>query len=235
MDLIFDLNRDTPFRFTCGRCCRCCHNQRIRLNPYEVLRLARNRGVSTGAIIAMGTVEAGTILQFSILPGERESTCVFLGDDGCAVHEDRPLACRLYPLGRRVSADGAQRYGLLPGHPACEGMFGMCDQLGPHDTIGSFVDAQGAQPYFRASDGYFAILRRLISLLAAADKGRAEDQAWTPWEEGDLTDWVDADAAVARYCAEKFLPNPQDIEATTSLHLQALRDWADAYERDQRP
>ena len=37
--------RGASFSYTCNRCNRCCRDKRIQVNPYEVLRLSRNRRV----------------------------------------------------------------------------------------------------------------------------------------------------------------------------------------------
>ena len=36
----FDMTRASPFSYVCNACKRCCRNKAIRVNPYEILRLA---------------------------------------------------------------------------------------------------------------------------------------------------------------------------------------------------
>lgn len=36
--------RQDRFSYVCNRCRRCCHHKLIRVNPYEIARLARNQG-----------------------------------------------------------------------------------------------------------------------------------------------------------------------------------------------
>ena len=79
--------RQERFRYVCHQCLRCCHDKKIQLNPYEVARLARNRGQTTTQFRAEWTVDgAGTVLQQT-----ETGACVFLGAGGCMVHADRPL------------------------------------------------------------------------------------------------------------------------------------------------
>jgi hypothetical protein len=55
---------------------------------------------------------------------ENNRACIFLNQQGCGVHPDRPLACRLYPLARWVDADGTECFGHLTPHPKTEGIYG---------------------------------------------------------------------------------------------------------------
>jgi Fe-S-cluster containining protein len=85
------LQPHSPFSYTCNQCSRCCYNKRIQVNPYEVARLARNKGLSTTDLIAQ-YFEPGT----PHLDNQSGGACVFLTDQGCGVHADRPLVCRIY-------------------------------------------------------------------------------------------------------------------------------------------
>jgi hypothetical protein len=63
-------------------------------------------------------------LQLKMLENE-EKTCPFLGTAGCTVYEDRPSACRTYPLeravARAVSGGRPDEYYFMTGHPYCKG------------------------------------------------------------------------------------------------------------------
>jgi Fe-S-cluster containining protein len=93
------------FSYEYKRCLRCCTGKRIRVNPYEVFRLARHLGTSTTDFLARYTIEGGTELART-----GDERCVLLGESGCSVHPDRPLVCRLYPLGRHVKGGEPDRY-----------------------------------------------------------------------------------------------------------------------------
>src|SRR5215207_1172173 len=94
-DLSYNLTRESSFSYSCNRCKKCCYNKRIRLTPYEVLRLARNLEITTKEFISQFTAEGGTILRFR----SEDGGCSLLEEEGCTVHADRPGACRIYPLG----------------------------------------------------------------------------------------------------------------------------------------
>ncbi len=102
------LGDDEPFRFAChpGVACfnRCCADVNILLTPVDVLRLARRKGLTTTEFLDRHTLTPITkqlhlpvvILRMEDGEGKR---CPFVGAEGCTVYEDRPWACRMYPVG----------------------------------------------------------------------------------------------------------------------------------------
>ena len=88
--------RDSAFSYACHACSRCCHDKIIHVNPYEVGRLAQNLNLSTTEVLSRYTTANGDNFKQT-----EQGACVFLTGQGCGVHADRPLVCRLYPLGRR--------------------------------------------------------------------------------------------------------------------------------------
>ncbi|HVA12233.1 MAG TPA: YkgJ family cysteine cluster protein [Stellaceae bacterium] len=198
--------RAEHFGFLCRRCTRCCHNKRIQVNPYEIARLARRFGQSTSAFGAAST-EGGA---GNYLNRTDSGACVFLGPEGCTVHEDRPLVCRLYPLGRHVSADGTERFSHMTPHPQTE------SEINDRGTIGEFLATQGAAPFMRAADEYANWVRHAIAALGGGIDRPA------PGDHAEGFDLVDMDAAIAAHCAAAGIDEPADIEARKALHLTIL-------------
>ena len=56
-DISFKLVRETPFSYQCNQCKKCCYEKWIPLNPYDLIRLARGLGLSTGEFIAKHPTE----------------------------------------------------------------------------------------------------------------------------------------------------------------------------------
>jgi len=80
------MTRDSLFSYQCQACCgRCCYNKRITVNPYEVLRLATNKGVSTDEFIRFYLEKEGPYLNVTA-----EGNCVFHSGKECGVHADSP-------------------------------------------------------------------------------------------------------------------------------------------------
>lgn len=87
---------------------RCCADLRLVLTPYDILRLKRRLGLPSDAFLDQYTVlDLGARSIFPMLKlrmrEEGERPCPFVSRQGCTVYEDRPGACRLYPLGRGTS------------------------------------------------------------------------------------------------------------------------------------
>ena len=195
--------RAEPFGFTCSRCLHCCRDKRIQVNPYEIARLSRSLGIGTTEFRARHTEAGnGTSLAF-----KADGACEFLGPEGCSVHADRPLVCRLYPLGRHIRADGVESFSHVTPHRLSRGSF---DARG---TIGSYLEAQGAAPFIRAADAYFEWLCRAGEYLD--DNGAAA-------QDEDAADILDMDAAISAYCTRTREPEPRDVEDRRLLHLRIL-------------
>ncbi len=159
------------------------------------------------------TIEA----QGTELARTADDACVFLGTAGCTVHPDRPLVCRLYPLGRHVDADGSERFSHLDPHPQSAGDYHR------DGTIAGYLRTQEAAPFMRAADGYYAWWCRFMGTEAAHG-------ATAPVVDGDAPglaealEWLDLDMAVARACRDRGIPQPEDLEARTEVHLNFLHD-----------
>ncbi|TCV79122.1 YkgJ family cysteine cluster protein [Sulfurirhabdus autotrophica] len=80
----------------------CCKNIDITLTPYDVLRLKKRLGQTSGEFLLQYTVPfemgPGDIAGIKMLPKSGTSQCQFMTDEGCSVYEDRPAACRYYPV-----------------------------------------------------------------------------------------------------------------------------------------
>lgn len=215
--------RTTPFSYVCGRCSRCCYHKGISLNPYEVLRLARHEGMSTTEFIDHFTDTGGTQLA----QGEN-GACVFLGEQGCRVHTDRPLVCRIYPLGRHISAEGEETFSEMQAHPQTEGIYAK------DGTVGDYLEAQGATDFMLAADRYLNLFKLMTDALSAELNGLTEneqqvvmDQYVQPEQDtAFVAAWLDIDSAVEKYCRESGIVKPSQIEQLMELHLKVLTEWS---------
>ncbi len=118
-DFVQRLERGTAFSFACRRhlSCftECCRLLELALTPYDVLRLRRATGLSSGeflerfVIVEQEDDEVFPRLYLTMIDDGRGS-CPFVAQQGCTVYEHRPGACRAYPVGRAVSR---QESGLI--------------------------------------------------------------------------------------------------------------------------
>jgi Fe-S-cluster containining protein len=101
-----------PFRCHPGLACfnSCCRDKRLTLLPYDVLRLARGLGRTSGELLAEHAeleIEASSGWPTLRIRLEADGRCPFVGETGCGVYRDRPTCCRIYPLARAVRLEGA--------------------------------------------------------------------------------------------------------------------------------
>ncbi len=97
------------FSFAChpGVPCftECCRDLRLLLTPYDIMRLKNHLGMDAETFLDEHT-ETGfddrrrlPMVYLKMRDNERK-TCPFVVLEGCQVYEDRPSACRIYPVAR---------------------------------------------------------------------------------------------------------------------------------------
>ena len=218
----FPLTRQSAFSYHCNQCSRCCYDKTIQLNPYEVARLAHNRGMSTTDLIRRYTDASGAALKRT-----DAGACVFLTSEGCGVHPDRPLVCRLYPLGRHIKASGEERFSEVTPHPQSEGIYGK------DKTVADYLETQGAEPFIQAVDRYLDLLGRMAialrkSLHAASVTQGGGGAAVISVEAGSgAPEWLDMDSVVSNYCKQRGLSEPDDPIDKMAIHVRAIETWLD--------
>jgi Fe-S-cluster containining protein len=80
----------------------CCKNIDISLTPYDVVRLKKRLGMTSGEFLVKYTfpyeIERDGIAGIKLKPIDDGTACQFMTDEGCSVYEDRPTSCRYYPV-----------------------------------------------------------------------------------------------------------------------------------------
>jgi hypothetical protein len=108
------LGPDDTFKFGChpGVSCynRCCGDVNIFLSPYDVLRMKKRLGMTSGDFLdeyALLPVQKDMKTPVVVLrmKDDEAKTCPFLTDRGCGIYSDRPWPCRMYPLGLAAQKD----------------------------------------------------------------------------------------------------------------------------------
>jgi len=126
---------NSVFKFAChsGVSCftRCCRKLELFLYPFDIIRLKKRLGITSEEFLNTytGVVQGGNPFFPSVIMKMRqdeENTCPFLDQDkGCTVYEDRPSACRTYPLERAVDRSpergAAQEFYFMTNHDYCKG------------------------------------------------------------------------------------------------------------------
>ena len=128
------LNYDSCFNFKChpGVSCftECCRGSNIILTPYDVIRLRKRLNLTSDEFLAIYTEPH--LLEKTDLPvvtlkhlDDGRNSCPFVREEGCILYEDRPSACRYYPLGvaSLQHKEGAEDKGFFffVNEPHCKG------------------------------------------------------------------------------------------------------------------
>ena len=100
------LAENAPLQFRCHRNVKCwnacCSNIDIPLTPYDILRLKKRLDMPSGEFLKQYSVpfemDKDGMPGVKLKPVEGGTACQFMTPEGCGVYEDRPTACRYYPV-----------------------------------------------------------------------------------------------------------------------------------------
>ncbi len=99
------LDLDSQFNFKCRKCGKCCkHQNTILFTPRDIFQIARKLQTTTGEVIKryaeayIGSTSKIPLVH--MVPRGQNEVCPFLGDGLCSIHDCKPTACALFPLGR---------------------------------------------------------------------------------------------------------------------------------------
>lgn len=95
------------FPFVCAGCGDCCRKRRdLVLSGYDLYRIARRLRLSpriVGNAFCKSYIAPQSCLPtLCLTPDPQTGNCRFFEGNACAIHEARPLACALYPLGQSI-------------------------------------------------------------------------------------------------------------------------------------
>jgi len=157
---------DEQFRFACspGVACfnACCRDLNQALYPYDILRLKKKLGLSSGEFLERYTTQhigPGSGLPIVTLkPNDaKRLTCPFVSEKGCGVYSDRPASCRTYPLVRAISrcrkTDRISERFMLLQEPHCLGFNEPQKQ-----TVRQWIEGQEIETHNSINDKLMQII-----------------------------------------------------------------------------
>lgn len=171
-----EIARDRPFRFACHpriSCFNeCCRGLTLVLTPYDVLGLRRALAMGSEDFIRtrakVGTAPDTGFPAVRLGMTERLGRpCPFVSEAGCTVYENRPGACRAYPLARATRLDNGGKVVeriCLVREDHCKGF--------AEETVWtpeSFLADQGLKDYNRSNDRLMELMARQKNLGAAIE------------------------------------------------------------------
>lgn len=153
------LSGSGPVQLTCGTAgcgSNCCTNgPHIILNPYEIDRICKASGTSYEDLLDI--VETERVNGFPLVMLPRDPACHFWTDRGCRIYGARPLACRLFPLGRVF--ENGRSYIVLPDRNLCSGLVSA-----PARTLADYLLEQDTETQVRMADAWIAFVTDMEDL-----------------------------------------------------------------------
>ena len=135
----------------------CCANIDISLTPYDIVRLKKRLGITSTQFLRDYTVpyemEKDGIAGVKFRPVENGTACRFMKPEGCGVYEDRPTACRYYPVAllsmrKQDEYTDTQSYALVK-EDHCKG-----HEVARSLTIDEYRTEQGIPEYDELARGW---------------------------------------------------------------------------------
>ena len=177
---VFNPFSDNTLQFECHKdiSCftECCAKLRLLLTPYGILRMKNRLNLSSDEFLEQYTE---TVFErHSRFPmvklnmeKDKEHRCPFVTDKGCAIYEDRPEACRLYPVGRasalvdREQAPREKYFIVTEAH--CRGF-----QEKKEWTLEEWLNHEGVKEYKAMNDRWLGIITSSKSMGPKAHLAR---------------------------------------------------------------
>ncbi len=136
-----------------SNCCKA--SAPIVLNPYEIALICRESNMSYEDLLDIVDTERVDGFPLVMLP--RDPACHFWTKEGCRIYKARPLACRLFPIGRVF--DGIQSRLVMPGRNICDGLAAR-----PAGTVADYLTAQDTALQIRMADRWIEFVNEIERL-----------------------------------------------------------------------
>lgn len=161
---ITKLNSKSILPLTCTRSGTCCFGKAVMLNPWEILCFSKEKEITPREFRDLYSEFGGIQLRFDGKSDKKgQKACSqYIDGFGCSVHEGRPLACRLYPLGRQIQFDKAQYIyegTTFPCLTDCAEVLNL-----PKLSVGEYLKDQEADAFEKAQDEYLSIMQNIADI-----------------------------------------------------------------------
>ena len=158
------LNSQSILPLTCSRSGTCCFGKAVMLNPWELFRFSKEKKVTPREFRDLYCDFGGIQLIFNGKKDKKgQHACSqYIDNYGCSVHKGRPLACRLYPLGRQTQFNKAQYIyegDIFPCLTDCAEVLKL-----PKLSVGNYLKGQEAGSFEKAQDEYLAVMQNIADI-----------------------------------------------------------------------
>ncbi|MCB2211142.1 YkgJ family cysteine cluster protein [bacterium] len=158
------LGLDSTFHFGChpGVPCfnDCCSDVNIFLTPYDVIRVKNRLKITSAEFLSKYTVmpmhekQKYPVIMLKMTEDEHKR-CHFVDPEkGCTVYQDRPWACRMFPVGKASPEEGSsdEPFYFLMNEDVCHGW----DETSEW-TVRQWMDDQNVARWDEEGEKYKAI------------------------------------------------------------------------------
>mgnify|MGYP000109047586 CR=1 FL=1 len=158
------LTSESILPLTCTRSGSCCFGKAVMLNPWELYQFSIEKKVTQREFRDLYCDFGGIRLTFDGTQDKKgQSACSqYIDDFGCSVHKGRPLACRLYPLGRQIQFNKAQYIYEGKQFPCLTDCHEVLDL--PKLSVGNYLKGQEAAPFENAQDAYLQVMQNIADI-----------------------------------------------------------------------
>jgi len=133
----------------------CTKSAPIILNPYEIALVCRAGKMSYEDLLDIVDTDRARGFPLVMLP--RDPACHFWTGKGCRIYQARPLACRLYPLGRVY--DQGSSHLVLPELNVCTGL-STCSSR----SVADYLRDQDTAVHIRMADCWIEFVNEMEKL-----------------------------------------------------------------------
>jgi Fe-S-cluster containining protein len=158
------LSAETILPLTCSRAGSCCFGNSVMLNPWELYVFSQEKKIAQKEFRDLYCEFGGIRLNFNGKQDNRgkKSCSQYIENVGCSVHNGRPLACRLYPLGRQIQFNKTQyiyQGDQFPCLNSCPEVLEL-----PKLSVGEYLKRQETEPFEKAQDEYLKVMQNIADI-----------------------------------------------------------------------
>ena len=222
------INTTEILPLTCTREGSCCHGNQVLLNPWELALLASQNKLTTKDFKNTFTEDGGIRLKFNGKENKylKKSCSLYSEEIGCSSHENRPLACRLFPIGRQIQENKSAYF--------FEGEQFPCFKECPNVTnlkslkLEEYLKGQKIKNHEYAQDAYLEVTQNLadIALTLLLDTNLTNEE-----QSNTIQKWKD----LGGFSIEKLTQNTTEeiINITTTpeidINLSSPKQFIEAH------
>ena len=158
------LSTQSILPLTCSRSGTCCFGKAVMLNPWELLIFSKEKKITSREFRDLYCEFGGIRLRFNGKPDKKgqQACSQYVDNVGCSVHLGRPLACRLYPLGRQIQFNKAHYIYKGDKFPCLNDCSEVLEL--PKLSVGEYLKGQEAVQFEKAQDAYLIVMQNIADI-----------------------------------------------------------------------